>query len=73
MCWPETKEQLFQMSWGAGIGGYLAYLFFLRFNRADLPFDYVFLSNDPHGRECCCDGCQSSYGRNGLQSQSHVA
>lgn len=37
------------MSWSAGISGYLAYLFYLTFNRADFLFDYVFLSNDAQG------------------------
>lgn len=31
------------MSWSAGISGYLAYLSYLMFNRADFSFDYVFL------------------------------
>lgn len=37
------------MSWSAGISGYLAYLSYLTFNRADFLFDYVFLSNDAQG------------------------
>lgn len=75
MCWTESEEQLFQMSWRAGIRDYLAYFFLnLTFNRAALRFDYVFPSSDTLGRGSAAGKDAGAATEEMVyKSQSHVA